>query len=572
VSQLRTTRRLLGWFRPYRARFALALVLMSLQAMIPGALVLLIEQLLDRVLIERDAKMLGWMPLMVIGLYGLNGLLTVGRGMLTRTIAWDVITRLRAALFAQYLRLDLGWHQTHPTGILLARLTNDVNNIQYGVSGIVTAVQQPLTLVALLAAAAWMNPMLTGIAVIGLPLVAWPISRFGRKLRHSVSSSLNNMAALTDSSQQTLSGIEVVQAFGAESERIERFEVENQTQMRLQMQAFMARLLPGPVIELIAAVAVGTVLWVGGQQVFSGQTEPGELIAFMVALGLLNDPLKGIAKINNLNQQAIAGAQAVFEVLDQEPAVADEGTLALPDGPLDLELVGVDFDYGEGQVLHQVNLHVPAGSVSALVGHSGAGKSTIARLLLRSADPTGGHITLGGVDIKDLPLAELRRAIAVVTQAPFLFDDSVRANISLGLDASDSDIQAAAQAANAHEFIMGLPDGYDTRVREGGSRLSGGECQRLCIARAFLRDAPLLILDEATSALDAKSEAAVQEALSRLMEDRTVVAIAHRLSTVRGADEIAVMDHGALLERGTHSSLMASEGIYADLVGAQLHG
>ncbi len=565
-----TLRRLLGWFRPYRGRFALALVLMAVQAAIPGTLVIMIEQVLDRVLINQDHQMLAWMPLMVIGLYGLNGMLTVGRGMLTRTIAWDVITRLRAALFAQYLRLDLGWHHRNPTGAQLARLTNDVNNIQYGVSGIVTAVQQPLTLVALIAAAAWMNPVLTGIAVLALPLVAWPIARFGARLRGSVRSSLDNLAALTDSTQQTLSGIQVVQAYGAEDVRTARFHEENQTQKRLQLAAFMAQLLPGPVIELIAAVAVGGVLWVGGQQVFAGEIAPGELIAFMVALGLLNDPLKGIAKINNLSQQALAGAEAVFAVLDLEPAVPDHGVETLPATPLNLRLEGVDFDYGAGPVLHSVDLEVPAGSVVALVGASGAGKSTIARMVLRFHDPTGGRITLGGMDLRSLPLAHLRSRIAIVTQEPFLFDDTVRANITMGTQADEAAVVAAAKAANAHDFITALPQGYQTRVHEAGMRLSGGERQRLCIARAFLRDAPVLILDEATSALDTEAEAQVQEALSRLVQERTVLAIAHRLSTVRDASEILVMEDGRIVERGAHGVLMANSGPYSRLVARQI--
>ncbi len=570
MSRPSTLRRLLGWFRPYRGRFALALVLMALQAAIPGSLVLMIQQLLDKVLIEKDHQMLALMPLMVIGLYGLNGLLTVARGMLTRTIAWDVVTRLRSALFGQYLRLDLGWHHRNSTGAHIARLTNDVNNIQYGVSGIVTAVQQPLTLVALLAAAAWMNPWLTGLAVLALPLVAWPISRFGARLRGSVRSSLDNLADLTSSTQQTLSGIQVVQAYGAEASRTAQFETENQAQKRLQLAAFMAQLLPGPVIEMIAAVAVAGVLWVGGQQVFAGEIEPGELIAFMVALGLLNDPLKGIAKINNLSQRAIAGAEEVFAILDLEPAVPDHGVETLPEGTLDLVLSGVAFDYGEGPVLHGVDLQVSAGSVVALVGASGAGKSTIARMVLRFHDPTAGRITLGGVDLRSVPLAHLRSHIAIVTQESFLFDDTVRANIALGVEANEAAVVAAAKAANAHDFIMDLPEGYDTRVHEGGMRLSGGERQRLCIARAFLRDAPVLILDEATSALDTQAERAVQEALGRLMKDRTVLAIAHRLSTVRDASEILVIAGGRIVERGAHGLLMGMDGAYSRLVARQI--
>ncbi len=568
-DQRSVLRRLLGYFRPHRMRFTAALVMMTIQAAIPGALVLLIQQVLDEVLIEKDHAMLAALPLLVVGLYLLNGGITIGRGMLTRTIAWDVITKLRRELFAQFLRLDVGWHQARPTGQLIARLTNDVNNIQYGVSGIVTAVQKPLTLVGLLASALYMNPWLTGLAVAALPLVGWPIARFGRRLRDNVRQSLDNLAQLSAVSGETLNGIRVVQAYGAEASRMARFDEDNNEQRKLQLQAFLAQLLPGPVVEAIAAIGVGTVLWVGGQQVFSGEVNPGELIAFMVALGLLNEPLKGVAKINNLTQRAIAGASAVFEVLDTEPLIADSGTQQAPLKPTSIRLESVGFDYGDGAVLRGVDFTIPAGQMVALVGASGAGKSTIASLIPRFREPTEGTVLLDETDIREFTLASLRSRIALVTQEPFLLNDTVRENILLGMEASDDAVEAAARAANAHAFIEGLPHGYATRLDEHGMRLSGGERQRICIARAFLRDAPVLILDEATSALDAESEAVVQAALERLMENRTVLAIAHRLSTIRRASRILVIHNGAIAEQGDHSSLMALRGTYSRLVQRQ---
>jgi subfamily B ATP-binding cassette protein MsbA len=569
MSNTATVRRMLLYFKPHRAAFALALLLMGLQALIPGTLVLLIERVLDQVLIEHDAKLLMIMPLALVGLYAVRGALTIGRGMLTREIAWEVITRLRGQLFQHLLRMDPGWHQRNPTGAILARLTNDVTTIQYGVSGIVTAVQQPLTLIVLIAAATWMNPWLTLIAVAVLPLVVWPIARFGSQLRHSSKASLDNLASLSSTASETLTGIRVVASFAGEEQRQAEFDQANEEQRTLQMRAFLAQLMPGPAVELIAAIGVGAVLWLGGKQVFAGEIKAGELIAFMVALGLLNEPLKGISKIHSLTQRALAGAESIFAILDTEPAIQDQGTHQGPNKPATIRFHGVDFDYGDGPVLQGVDLEVEAGEVVALVGASGAGKSTIANMVPRFIEPTNGTITIDGVNISDIRLIDLRRSVAVVSQETFLFNDTVAANISFGTHATAEDIERAARIANAHTFISELPLGYQTRIDELGMRLSGGQRQRICIARAVLRNAPILILDEATSALDATSEALVQEALERLMKDKTVLAIAHRLSTVRNADRIIVIDDGCVIEGGPHEDLIAASGAYARLIQHQ---
>jgi subfamily B ATP-binding cassette protein MsbA len=564
------TRRLLGWFAPHKGKLALALVLMLVHSAVPGALVLLVERVLDDVLIARDEAALRTVPLALIGLYALNGLLGFARGMLTRSVAWAVVTRMRGALFAALLGQDVAWHQKQANGALLARLTQDVDNVQYGVSGIVTAVQKPVTLLVLLGAALTLDPVLTALAVVVLPLVAWPIRVFGRRVRRATADGLDSMAALSGVAGETLEGIRAVQRLGVEPARQAAFDAENETHRGLRMRAFAARLLPSPVVELIAALGAAVVLWVGGQRVMDGHAEPGELIAFILALTLVNAPLKGLAEINTLLQRALAGAQAVFAVLDRAPAVPDTGTTVLQTRSADLAFEALRFDYGQGEVLRGIDLRVPAGRVVAVVGASGAGKSTLASLVSRLHDATGGAVRVAGHDVRDLTLESLRRHVAVVSQEPFLFDTSVAENIRMGRPgARDEEVEAAARVADAHGFVSALPEGYGTRVDGQGLRLSGGQRQRICIARAVLRDAPILVLDEATSALDAESEAAVQAALERAMEGRTVLVIAHRLSTVRGADEIVVLDDGQVVERGSHAALMAADGAYAALVRRQ---
>lgn len=563
------TRRLLGYFAPYKLQLAAAIGMIVIHSAIPGVLVFLIEGVLDDVLIAKDQARLAMVPWALVGLFALNGVLTFGRGMLTRYIAWKVVTTLREELFACYLSQDIAWHQTQPVGELLARLSNDVTNIHYGVSGIVTAVQKPLTLIVLVSAAFYLNAKLALIGMVALPLVVLPIDRFGKRLRKTSRGALDNMASLTGSAAETLSGVRVVQSHNGEVHRQLVFAEENERYRRQKMDAFAALLLPGPVIEMIASVGVGAALWYGGQQVFTGQIQPGELVAFLFAMSQLNTPLKGLAEIQSLTQRALAGSEVVFAALDRTPSVPDEGREELRADRIHLTFEGVSFDYGDGPVLTDLQLDIPPGKTVALVGASGSGKSSAANLIPRFYDPTVGRILINGQDIRSFTLHSLRSHIALVSQEGFLFNDTVRDNIGFGRDADEAEIRAAAKMAHAHDFISALPHGYDTRLDELGMRLSGGQRQRICIARAFLRNAPLLVLDEATSALDTASERLVQEALDRLSQHRTVLAIAHRLSTIRHADEIIVLSNGVVVERGRHEALVEQGGAYARLVRGQ---
>ena len=565
-----TTRRFLSLFRPHLWGLILGTVLLVIAANIPAAIVVLIKLVLDDVLIQQRHGALLAMPFAVAGLYALSAGVNISRGLLTKRIAFQVVEQLRSELLDQYLRLGVAYHQTTPTGEQVSRLANDVNNVQYAVSGFATAIQKPITLLGLLVAAFVFNPLLAGVAVCVLPLVAIPIDRFGKRLRASTKDSLSNLAQLSAMAQELMVGIRVVQAFGAEDRVKIGFDRLNHQQYRLQLRAAAAQLIPGPVVELIAAVGVGAAIYVGGRQVFAGVITPGELIAFLVALGFMNDPLKGLSLIVSLWQRSVAAGDEVFRILDMQPAVADRGELQLDGGSCGLAFEAVSFDYGDGPVVHELSFEVAPGQVVALVGPSGAGKTTLANLVPRFYDPTSGRILLNGRPLPAWSLASLRRSIALVTQETFLFNDSVGANIAFGRpSASQEEIEAAARAANAHEFISEFPRGYDTLIDELGMRLSGGQRQRLCIARAVLADAPILVLDEATSALDSDSEALVQQALDRLMQNRTVLVIAHRLSTIRRADRIIVLEDGRMVESGTHGELLELDRVYARLHARQ---
>ncbi len=539
-----TVRRLLGRFWPHRRSLALALVLVAAHSAVPGLLVLLVKVVLDDVLVRRNEAQLWPVAIGVTVLYTLNGLLGFVRGMLTRTVAWDVITTLRSDVFSALLRQEPAFFATRTSGALTSRVLTDVDDLQYGVSAIVTAVQKPLTLLFLVLAALQMSPALTATALVVAPAVVLPVRWLGHRLREHAAVGLDQRAHLAGFTTESFRSIEAIQAAGAESHRLAGFVAHNRRLHDAALRSFAARLLPSPVVETAASLGVAAVIVVGGGQVVAGTLEPGALVAFLLAIGLLNDPLKGLAEVVTLGQRAAAGASAAFALLDRAPAIVG-GTQPFP-SENGLPLVSFDkvtIDYGAGPIVSMFSMDIEAGEVVALAGPSGVGKTSLARLLPRLHDPYAGTVRVRGADVRDLTLPALRHAVAVVGQTPMLFDETVLWNVRLTCPtASLDDVARALQAADAWTFVTALPEGIHTRLSEGGSPLSGGERQRLCIARAFLQNAPILVLDEPTSALDPASEARVQAALDRLCEGRAVLLVSHRESTLARAHRVVHLE------------------------------
>jgi subfamily B ATP-binding cassette protein MsbA len=473
--------------------------------------------------------------------------------------------------------MPLSYFHRHHTGALMSRLTNDITFMQRAVSGSINDVlKQGLTMLGLIGVAFYRDWFLASFAVLVLPLAAIPIVILGRKLRRLSRHAQATMATLSTLIEEVLSGIKVVKAFGRETYEQKRFQQGNADFYGVTMRSVQTEEMSSPVMELLAAIGVALVMFYGGRQVIQGVSTPGTFFSFLTAVLWLYEPMRKLSRVNSTLQGALAAADRVFAVLDQE------GELAIAAGqpklaPIQQHLVirDVSMRYAPNTpfVLQNINLEVEAGEVVALVGFSGAGKTSLVDLLPRFYDPDGGVIMIDGVDIRQVSLASLRAQIGLVSQDIVLFDDTLRQNILYGNpQATEAQIMQAAQAAYAHDFIGRTRLGYDTVIGERGVRLSGGEKQRIAIARALLKNAPILILDEATSSLDSESEQMVQYALGNLMKDRTTFVIAHRLSTVRHADKIVVLHQGRVVESGHHSELLAQGGMYSRLYDLQFKG
>jgi subfamily B ATP-binding cassette protein MsbA len=561
-------RRLLELIKPYWSKLTIAMICMVFVSLLEGGQAYLVKPALDDVFINKDAKKLFLLPFVIVILFLLKGIFNYVQAYLMNFVGLRVVANLRAKLYDHLQTLSLSFFTKTSTGILISRITNDVNLIQGSVSNVITGLLKDIfTIIALLGVVFYQNWKLAIIALIVFPLAIIPIKEFGKRLRKFSRRSQEQMGSITTFLHETITGNRIVKAFNMEEYEKRRFAQENDRFFMTVFKRAKIRALSHPLMELIGGVGAAFVIWVGGYSVIRGETTPGTFFSFMAALFMLYNPIRDLNKVNLEIQEGLAAAARVYELLDTLPDIKDEpGALPLLPISKEIDFQNVTFKYDGEPVLRNISFQVRTGEVVAIVGMSGAGKTSLVNLLPRFYDIEEGHILFDGCDIRKVTIHSLRDQIGLVTQQTILFNDTVRNNIAYGSQGrTDQEMIEAAKAANAHDFIKRLSQGYDTLIGEQGVKLSGGERQRLSIARALLKNAPILILDEATSSLDSDSETEVQKALDRLMENRTVFVIAHRLSTIRNAHRILVLSSGELVEEGNHDELMARQGEYRRL-------
>lgn len=483
------------------------------------------------------------------------------------------IRDIRNRLYEHLHCLSLAYFHQQRTGKLISRITNDTLVLNNSVSmSFSSMIENPFLILIYLATVIIINWRLTLLVLLVAPLVLLVVAKVGRKLRKYSTRSQARMADVTSILQETISGIRVVKAFSMERFEIGKFMRETERYFRTMLKMARVRKLANPLNELLGTGVGVVILWFGGSQVLRGMVmSPDDFVLYILAIFMMMPPMKSLSGVNNRIQEGLAAAERVFQVLDTQPRIRDEGKEEIDDLTDSIRYVGVRYGYGEGEsLLHDINLEIKAGEVVAIVGPSGVGKTTLLDLLPRFYDPQRGRIELDGRDIREIKVSSLRSLMGIVTQETILFNDTVFNNIAYGLQGlTQEEVERAAEVANAHNFILPLPQGYKTYVGDRGVKLSGGERQRIAIARAILKNPKILIFDEATSSLDAESEKLVQEAINRLIKGRTALIVAHRLSTIRDADKIVVLDEGRIVQKGSHSQLLREDGLYRRLYQLQ---
>ncbi len=566
--------------KPYIAHMVFALIAMAVVAAMSVASAKLIEPVVNDIFVSRKAEMLLPITLAIFGVFFIKGIATYVESVTLSFVGQRIIADIQNRLFTHLAHADLAFYHNTPSGELVSRFTNDIGKLNTAVTGTLTNIGKDfLMLIFFIGFMFYQDWFLASIAFFVLPVAIFPVVRIGKRMRKASTNIQEDNAALTILLTQAFQGMRLIKSYCMEAYEKSRVKEAVEQLFKRNLKAARVRSASHPIMEFLGGIAIAVVVVYGGSQVIKGTQNPGAFFSFITALLMTYEPLKRLANLNANLQDQLAAASRVFSLLDMQPKV--EGLLETEnttpeEHPIkkgEIEFKDVSFAYEDGkQVLRKVSLSVPAGKTVALVGSSGSGKSTIMNLIPRFYDVGMGEITIDGRDLRDLPLHSLRQATALVSQEVTLFDDTIRANIEFGKPgASESEIIEAAKAAAAHDFIMELPQGYETVVGENGVRLSGGQRQRISIARAMLKNAPILLLDEPTSALDSESEQKVQEALNTLMKGRTTLIIAHRLATVIDADIIYVIEDGSVIASGRHVELIQKNSRYAQLCKAQLH-
>lgn len=565
--------RILSYIKPYMHRLIFAMFCTIMAAAGNLYIPWIIKDMIDEVLADKNGTMLNWIAASIIAIFVVRGLFWYGQNYLMSYVGQSVIIDIRAAVFKKLQRLSVSFYDKNKTGTIMSYVTNDVNALQSAmVENTIEMITEGFILIGSVVAMIYLDWRLTLFTVCTFPVVLWFMEFFGKKIRKTGGRIQECTADITSVLQESVASARVIKSFVREDYEVDRFDVENRANFRANMKNAQLMATLTPVVELVAAIGVTMIIWYGGNNVINGTITAGSLVAFLTYAVNISNPIKRLTRVIGNIQKALAAAQRVFMIIDMPEEIAESrDAKQLPEVSGKVEFQNVSFAYDDkGNVITDLSFSVKPGEVIAIVGPSGAGKSTIANLLPRFYDVNKGDIKIDGHSVREVTLDSLREQVGIVPQETMLFYGSVYNNILYGrLDATKEEIEAAAKAANAHDFIMQLTDGYETKLGDRGVNLSGGQRQRIAIARAILKNPRILILDEATSALDTESERVVQEALDRLMVGRTSFVIAHRLSTVKNADKILVLEKGNLVESGTHDELLALDGLYAHLYKIQ---
>lgn len=565
--------RILSYIKPYMHRLLFAMVCTIMAAAGNLYIPWIIKDMIDEVLADKNGTMLNWIAASIIAIFIVRGLFWYGQNYLMSYVGQSVIIDIRAAVFKKLQRLSVSFYDKNKTGTIMSYVTNDVNALQSAmVENTIEMITEGFILIGSVVAMIYLDWRLTLFTVCTFPVVLWFMEFFGKKIRKTGGRIQECTADITSVLQESVASARVIKSFVREDYEVDRFDVENKANFRANMKNAQLMATLTPVVELVAAIGVTMIIWYGGNNVINGTITAGSLVAFLTYAVNISNPIKRLTRVIGNIQKALAAAQRVFMIIDMPEEIAESrDAKQLPEVSGKVEFQNVSFAYNDkGNVITDLSFSVKPAEVIAIVGPSGAGKSTIANLLPRFYDVNKGDIKIDGHSVREVTLDSLREQVGIVPQETMLFNGSVYNNILYGrLDATKEEIEAAAKAANAHDFIMQLTDGYETKLGDRGVNLSGGQRQRIAIARAILKNPRILILDEATSALDTESERVVQEALDRLMVGRTSFVIAHRLSTVKNADKILVLEKGNLVESGTHDELLALDGLYAHLYKIQ---